>query len=408
MRILLINIRATQGGAGRVGYDLHHRLQAAGAQSTLLYGYGSGIAPDPKVADEPNVRMIGSRPAILANYAAHWLIGHEIVTSGKASLRRAIAEADVVHVHAPHHWYLHWETLVALLREAGKPVVVTAHDWWLVTGRCGFARDCEGWRRQCGECGPRRFEDLPSLPDRSRIVRAARQKALRTLAAQLVIVCPSRHLAADHREIYPDLDVRFVPNALDREFEAVVLGQPAQADRHGYLFCASDLASPGKIDAGLVRALATSFGDEVGLIGRNTPFGDLPATAHGEVRDRATLAGLFGAARTLLFTSQMDNAPLTIIEALTAGCYVVAYPSAAAQEMVELVGGRCAASPAEALELVRAGREADLYGGIDHAELARRARSTWSGEAMAAAYRDVYRELVGTNHSGALLAETGA
>jgi hypothetical protein len=63
--------------------------------------------------------------------------------------------------------------------------------------------------------------------------------------------------------------------------------------------------------------------------------------------------------------------------------------------MLALVGGRCVQSPAEALALVRAGREAALYGGISHAELAGRARHVWSGMAMTDAYLRVYRGALG-------------
>ena len=390
MRILALNIRATQGGAGRMGYDLHQRLRGAGHRPRLLYGYGSGIAPDPQVRTEPGIEMIGSRPVVLANFAAHLLGGREMATAGAAAIRDSVAEAEVIHLHAVHHWYVRWAGLVGMLRDSGKPVVITAHDWWLLTGRCGFVRDCSGWKRSCGECGMRRFEDLPSLLDRSAAVRRARHEALRMLGDRLTIVCPSRHLAQDHAGIFPELEVVCVPNALDREFEAALGPVRSTSDRRGHLFCASDLAAPGKIDPGLVRALAAEPGVTVGLIGRSSPFGDTAAVEHGEVRSRAALAALYGGARGLLFPSRMDNAPLTIIEALSAGCYVLAYPSSAAREMLVLVGGRCVRSAAEALALVRSGREATLYGGIPPAELARRAREIWSGASMLEAYLRVY------------------
>lgn len=390
-RILSINIRATQGGAGRMGYDLHGRLRTAGHDVQLLYGYGSSIAPDPLVADESDVRMIGSRMVVLTNYVSHWAFGREVLTGSAAALRLAIDAADVVHVHAAHHWYLRWDQLISMLRARGCRVVMTAHDWWLVSGRCGFARDCTGWQRTCGECGRRRFEDLPSLPDRSRAVRAARHGALRKLGNQLTIACPSRHLARDHAMVFPDIDIAFVPNALDRGFEAVLAALTIDKARTGYLFCASDLNSPGKIDAALVRRMAATLNLPVAVVGRDSPFGDIPAVNdHGEVRDRATLAELFASARALIFTSQMDNAPLTIIEALSAGCFVVAYPSPAAQEMVELVGGRCTVSPEEAYQIASGGSEAELYGGITATELAARARAVWSGEGMMQSYLNLY------------------
>lgn len=401
MKILSLNIRGTQGGAGRMGYDLFRRQRSMGHDGELLYGYGSGIAPDPGVAGDADVAMLANRPGVLVNFASHLLIGREIVQPGRSRLRGAMAAADVVHIHAAHHWYLHWQSVVDMLVELKRPVVLTAHDWWLVSGRCGFVRDCEGWRRACGECGKRRFEDLPALLDWSRPVRASRQANLRRLTAQLAVVAPSEHLARDHSAIYPDLDVRFIPNSLDREFEAIVQELPGDQVRSGIVFCASDLASPGKMDAALVRRLAADMGAAVHLAGRASPFGDTPATDHGEVRDRRQLAELFHARKALVFTSQMDNAPLTLIEALTCGTHVVAYPSPAAAEMLALVGGRCAASAAEAEAILRADAAPSLYGGADHAELADRARQAWSGTAMATAYLTLYDELLARGRQAA-------
>ncbi len=379
-----------------MGVDLHRRLASRGEEVQLVYGYGSGIKPDPQVADDPSIVMLGSKPGVLTNYISHWLTGRDLKTVGRDRLCQLIAKADIVHIHAAHHWYLNWTDMMAIIRRSGLPVVMTAHDWWLITGRCGFVRECTGWQRTCGECGDMRFQDLPSLLDRSRSVRLARQAALRTVAGQLIIVCPSQHLQRDHALIYPDIDVRFIPNALDTEFESVLGRLDNVGERQTYVFCASDLDSPGKVDRALVERLAKRFGNRVTMVGRNSPFKDLDVTDEGEVRGREELATIFSRARALLFTSTMDNAPLTIIEALTSGCYVVAYPSAAAEEMVRLVGGRCAATPEEAFDLVSRGCESELYGGLSHTELASKARAVWSGDAMATAYLSTYKLLTGT------------
>jgi putative colanic acid biosynthesis glycosyltransferase len=394
LKILSVNIRATQGGAGRMAYDLHSRLRELGVTSQLLYGYASGIKADPKVAGDASVRWLGARSTIIANYIAHLSIGRELAVAGKRILSAAVSEADVIHLHALHHYYLSWNAFTEIIMDSRKPVVVTAHDWWLLSGRCGFVRDCTAWRRECGECGKRRFEDLPSLFDRSRQVREDRQRSLRKMADRLVVVCPSQHLMRNHCEIYPDLDIRFVPNALDREFEHILLAQPNLLEREGYMFCASDLNSPGKIDSQLVRLLEREFGPAVKLVGRASPFKDTSATDFGEVRSRSELVRIYSTTRSLVFTSQMDNAPLTIIEALSCGTYVIAYPSPAAEEMLSLVGGRCVTSQEEALEIIRAGEEATLYGGQSHNDLSVRSRNVWSGRSMVEKYLAIYDQVL--------------
>ncbi|WP_447407547.1 hypothetical protein, partial [Clostridium perfringens] len=87
-----------------------------------------------------------------------------------------------------------------------------------------------------------------------------------------------------------DLTVEYIPNALDLEFEETLALTDLKKRRHGHVFCASDLNSPGKIDSALVRKLAARKGRDIRLVGRNSPFTDLNVTLEGEVRSRKQLA----------------------------------------------------------------------------------------------------------------------
>lgn len=396
MRILHFNIRLSQGGAGRMGFDLHRRLVSAGTNSRLLYGYASGIADDPAGAGDDTVVRMGTKPTVLLNFATHRLLGRDYVTGSPGTIRREIACADVVHVHAPHHYYLDWYWLLRTIEASGKPMVITAHDWWFVTGRCGFIFDCTGWQRACGECGERRFHHLASWPDRSRHHRAGRLAALQPLRDRIVFACPSGHLADDYRRVLTGYDIRTVPNGTDLEFETALAGAlPVEEARQGYLFSAADLSGRGKIDPDLVHAMAAIPGMSVVLAGRSNPFGSDGAFRYlGEIADRGTMAATLRSVRALMFCSRIDNAPLTIIEALASGCYVVAYQSPAAEEMLHRVGGRCVAGADEARAVVEAGGEAALFDGQSRAQIARRAMEEFGGQAMLMRYRDIYAELL--------------
>jgi glycosyltransferase involved in cell wall biosynthesis len=82
------------------------------------------------------------------------------------------------------------------------------------------------------------------------------------------------------------------------------------------------------------------------------------------------------------------------MEALAAGCFVLAYQSPAAQEMLELVGGRCVADRQAMIEAIRGGAVEALYGGIDSGELARRAAAHFSGAAITGKYRALYADAI--------------
>jgi putative colanic acid biosynthesis glycosyltransferase len=420
VQVLHVNIRASQGGAGRVALDLHRRLRLQGLDSRLVYGYASGIGDDPDVRDDDTVQRIGTRAAVIGNFATHLLVGQDLFTGGKTILAGAIEASDVVHLHAPHHYFMNWGFFIRRIARSAKPLVITAHDWWFVTGRCGFVEGCTGWQRQCGECGAMKGRDLPTWFDFSRPNRGAKLRSIRQLGAAVSFACPSRHIARDYRRVYPDTDIRVVHNCIDLEFERQLAAAPPRAAGEGraYLFSASDLASPGKVDADLVRALLEAGDVPLRFVGRNNPFAVEPGAWLGEVRSRRQMVEVLRGARALVFCSRMDNAPLTIMEALAAGCFVLAYQSPAAQEMLELVGGRCVADRQAMIEAIRGGTVEALYGGIDAGELARRAAAHFSGAAITSKYRALYADAIAAGSADAregsgarprgVLAETGA
>ncbi len=400
MRILHLNIRATQGGAGRVALDLHRRLQRKGLDSRYLYGYASRIKDDALVAGDPTIERIGTRPSVLTNFVAHRLVGRDISTGRADVLREAIEWADVVHLHCPHHYYMSWPHFIDLVTRAGKPVLATAHDWWFITGRCGFIESCTGWQRACGECGEMRHRDLPSLFDFSRHYRAEKLESIRSLGSAMRFACPSEHIANDYRSVYPTVAIDVVPNTYDLAFEEALDTVERPAARSGMVCSASDLSSPGKVDQGFFERVLAETGVPISFVGRNSPFSGPNAINRGEIRGRDELARVLLAAKGLIFTSRMDNAPLTLMEALAAGCYVVAYPSPAAAEMLRRVGGRCVRDQDEAIEIIRNDAAASLFGGVDHAGLEARARAEFAGSVIIDRYTDLYRAAVSGASAG--------
>lgn len=62
---------------------------------------------------------------------------------------------DLVHLHNAHGYYLNLPMLTRWLRSHSVPLVITLHDWWLLTGRCAKPQsvDCDLWQRQaCDQC----------------------------------------------------------------------------------------------------------------------------------------------------------------------------------------------------------------------------------------------------------------
>ena len=393
MKVLQLNVRASQGGAGRVALDLHHRLRRAGIDSRLLYGYGSGITDDPMVAGEESVERIGTRSSVLLNYACHWAFGRDTTTGNKELVRTAIASTDIVHLHAPHHHYIQWDHLINLTREYRKPIVATAHDWWFMTGRCGSTEGCEEWKLGCGKCGLRRFRDPKSLFDFSRNLRRRKIDSIESFGESFRFICPSRHLASDYRIAFPNASIRVIPNCLDLEFERALSETKDEIRaRKGIVFSAADLSSDLKIDKLLVEELARQQEVQLILVGRNNPFTGDRLKICGEVRGRSQMVEILRRARALVFCSRTDNSPLTVIEALSAGCFVLAYTSAASEEILSKVGGSCIPDRDTMIDVIVKDEIERLYGGIDSAELTRRAQKVFSGDQWINAYVESYAE----------------
>jgi len=395
MKVLQINVRASQGGAGRVALDLHRRLRLADVDSHLLYGYASGITDDRMVAGDETIERMGTMPSVLFNYACHRTFGLDVLSGRKELLRAAVASSDIVHVHAPHHHFLRWDYLVGLIREYRKPTVITAHDWWFITGRCGFIEDCSGWKRGCGECGKMRFRDPKSLFDFSRHFRRRKVESITQLKDAVHFVCPSSHLAEDYRMTYPNSTIEVIPNGIDREFESALEQTDGEASiRNGFVFSAADLSSNLKIDFALVEELAGRDHVHLILVGKNNPFKQPGLEVCGEVRQRKEMVRILRRARALVFCSRADNSPLTIIEALCAGCFVLAYASPAADEILARVAGNSVPDRKAMIDVILSDNIECLYGGIDSAELARRSRLMFSGDKITRAYINCYAEML--------------
>lgn len=60
-------------------------------------------------------------------------------------------QADVIHLHWVNQGMLSLKNIEKILA-SGKPVVWTMHDMWPCTGICHHARECEGYRQECGSC----------------------------------------------------------------------------------------------------------------------------------------------------------------------------------------------------------------------------------------------------------------
>jgi len=280
-----------------------------------------------------------------------WFALPQVYRSTESILKSQIFEdADVIHLHNLHGWYLNYELLPRI--SARKPVIWTLHDMWAITGHCAYSYECVRWQTGCFDCpllqgnGRRLVEPRPTLFDRT----APQWRKKRDLyrRSRLHIVTPSQWLADQVRDsILGDaLTIHCIPNGVDlttfcptdRAYARQALGIRESAKV--ILFVAAKVTQGRKGLAYLYEALQAvqGQGDVILLtVGSAEPNQQLQHHKQihlGHVADDSRLNLAYSAADLFVLPTLADNQPLTVLEALASGTPVVAFDVGGISEMI--------------------------------------------------------------------------
>jgi putative colanic acid biosynthesis glycosyltransferase len=347
--VLQVNVRLNEGGAANVAFDLHNRLQKKpGYSSRYYYGYGKSAKPNP-LEGELRAKHISNRLQVAANYFLHKVFNYDPIRPVgflKKQFLEEVEASDIIHLHVVHSYFLSFSWLIKILIESKKKIVWTLHDHWIVTGRCAFIDGCNNWNNACGSC-PTLNNYPPVWFDRSDVIRLKKRDLIMKLAeAGCTFVSPSEHLMSDIRCVYPDIDIQVVHNALDMDTEKILkstanLKVPSTKNNViRVMVIAHDLNYRGKTNQDLVNKVKLLSNIEIHTVGKNSPFSGERVINHGYVSTKTDLFKIYQQIDLMLFTSIVDNFPLVIGESLGLGIPVIASNSAAANEILSLVGGR--------------------------------------------------------------------
>jgi len=347
MKVLQVNVRLQEGGAARIALDLHRQLLSLGVESRFAYGWGEKGGKSSAESSIPHSFQVGQQIQVASNILLHQVAGIDYappVGVGRQRLIEAIHWADVVHLHAIHSYFLPFSWLVKELVHAGKPVVWTAHDYWMLTGRCAFTEGCEGWRTGCG-CCPTQKNYPSSYLDFSASQFKAKRWLLTELVPRLRVVSPSEFVAQAIKDGLPNVDVRVIPNWIDSEFEAALHNVPLStapanhsAKKIKVIIIANDLSDPTKVDRELINRILGISHIEVHTVGQNSPFAGANVVNHGKITQRKRMVEIIASANVALFTSEKDTFGLVMIEALACGIPIFAVDSLAAREVLGRLG----------------------------------------------------------------------
>lgn len=349
MKVLHLTCNDARTGGAKAVHRLHTALLEVGVDSRVLLG---GTLD--KSSREVHVpRSFVWRAADKAARMTVDQAGLQAVVRPSFHLWRSAIDAfgpDVIHIH----WTYSGGTppLVSLRSLAtAYPIVWTFHDMWAFTGGCTNSKGCERWLSGCGSCPiPASGEVFPAMRpmpwDLTAVQWKIKRWAFRGIPLTVVAPSPWMEDLVLRSPIMSGATVECVPNPLDtavfapRDRAAVRerLGLPLAAKVVFYIGKpgpGSVFAYKGRVPL-LLEALRLVRVDDPDLArnmqllivgGRGEELirsSGYQGVAMGSVDDESQMADCLAAADVMINTTQYDNLPGVVQEAMSCGTAVVA------------------------------------------------------------------------------------
>lgn len=385
MRVLIVNVTDTKGGAAKAAYRLHQGLLSIGLDSRML-------VYQKRAQHNSTVEQVSGRWVRQSVRAAMWRNRRQRKSLQATSfwscnttdnwLTRQInaLKPDIVHLHWVGDGYLPIQSL----KRITAPLVWTLHDMWAFTGGCHHSCGCNRYQESCGKCP---VLNSNQLQDVSRRIWSMKQVHWDNL--NLNVITPSNWLANCARasslfKLYP---VNVIPNGIDTTVFKPVNTQMAREvfnlpeNKRLVLFGAINSTSdPNKGFHHLVEALkrlARHKSDiEVLIFGANPPADppDWGLKVHylGYLDDLPSLVLAYNAADIFVAPSQQENLSNTVMEALACGVPVVAFDIGGMPDMIQHPYNGYLAQPFSSEDLA----EGIVWTLNNHDELSPHARQT--------------------------------
>ncbi len=361
MIVATYNSSDNHGGAARAAFRLNAALRSAGMEAFFFCRHK-------QTRDPFSIRLTERRselPQGLKRLEAFWSeTGRNfLISENRTGLSSTIfsvdpfgldvTEAPVAAIARIHH--LHWcsnfisPASIRFLREAGRPIFITLHDQWWMTGGCHYSAGCTKYEADCAQC-PQLFSDPAGLTE-----TALSEKIDAFAGSDVTVVTPSQWMAdcARNSTVFRNADVQVVRNPIDVD----VFTPPSPTERADaraelgleeddvvLLFGAQTLSDRRKGFNELVQALKLVndrikrrlFLVSFGRPAKHTlSVAGIPAIELGEIFDDRRLAQIYGAADLFVIPSLEDNYPNTIVESLACGTPAVGYAAGGISDLID-------------------------------------------------------------------------
>ena len=150
-KLLQINVVANSGSTGKIAEQIGLLAKNKGWDCYMAYGrwsYNSTLKLY-QIGNKKDVYVHGLKSLLLDKHG----LGSKKATYALIDEIKRI-NPDIIHLHNIHGYYLNLPIICNFLANLGKPIVMTLHDCWTVTGHCVHFQDigCNKWIDGCHHC----------------------------------------------------------------------------------------------------------------------------------------------------------------------------------------------------------------------------------------------------------------
>jgi len=319
-----VSTAKNRGGAARMAFTLANGIKNLDQSLSLTFYHAED-------AEQTDWKIGFKKPLLRETNALLARLGgaRTILDGGFADqIIRETQDADLLHIHNLHGYYLNYEKLMAAWRD--RPVVWTWHDMWGATGRCSYALDCTAWQSSgCLHCPHKEYYPAAWLDFAQK--EYAAKTSLFSSMTKLVVVSPSQWLAdiATARQVFRN-PVRVIPNPVNASLYQMQEIQTAKEqlgldiDKQYILFIAADCNNANKGYADFLQIIEQ--GQFHGIaVGKPPTQRSERIIYAGAVGDPGELSKYYSAAELMIITSRQDNYPNTVMESMACGTPVMGY-----------------------------------------------------------------------------------
>ena len=233
---------------------------------------------------------------------------------------------DIIHLHNMHGEWINLKLIMKYANDNNIPVVLTAHDCWIETGRCGYYsfHNCDRYKIGCGKCPARLNYPKLYLFDRSKHYWKLKRKCLSNLK---LVFSPSNWLKNELIGGGITTKIEVVGNPYDdKVFYLIDKEKKEKEDKRTIGFCSFVWnESKGLSMAQQIAEHYVKQGDKVVFIGMSNDDEKLPKGAIGITRtnSREELANLYRSFDVFVNPTKQDNFPTVNLEAMACGVPIV-------------------------------------------------------------------------------------